>query len=373
MKGGAQRRFFEIGRRLSERGWKVDWLSFKCWAGEPVQKQNGITYIGLGDVPKLFGSSGNRSKLGTLVFAARFLRRISLLRRYDVIWLGQWPLLHVLPALLFLLFFRRTVVVDWWEVWGRKVWCKYSRSVGFIGYILESLTLRASANRALIITDSKLEQKRIRMNVSDSARVYYAPNGVPKDMIGTVDVSRPVEFDIVSLGRLKNHKRVDLLLHALREMRDSFELIATVAIVGDGPERENLERIARDIGVDPQIKFFGIIPDPVDMYEVLKKSAICVNTTMGGGGGNLAILEANACGLPVVALSAKDGIDADLIEDGKSGIIVNPPNSVELARNLVCLLKDPGRLQKMKEYSLARSCQYDWERISDFYERAFKE
>lgn len=371
VKGGAQRRFFEIASRLSDRGWKVDWLTFKFWAGEPVKKLGAITYIGIGEPPEFYSSSGNRNKLEPLIFATRFLRRITLLRHYDVVWLGQWPILHVLPALLFLLFFQTTVVVDWWEVWGRKVWCKYSRSVGFIGYILEALTLWASAKRGVVVTDSKLEQARIKSYVGDSARVYFAPNGVPRDIIGTVDVHQPAEFDIVSFGRLKNHKRVDLLLHALRTMKDNFGLTARVAIVGDGPEREKLERIARDTGVDSHVKFFGTIPDPASMYEVLKRSAICVNTTMGGGGGNLSIFEANACGLPVVAFKAEDGIDIELIEEGKSGLIVSPPNGEELARNLVSLLKDPDQLQRMKEYSLTRSLQFDWGKASDFYEQLF--
>lgn len=371
VKGGAQRRFFEIASRLSDRGWTVDWLTFKFWPGPSVTKQGPITYISIGEPPEFYNSSGNRNILEPLIFAARFARRISMLRHYDVVWLGQWPILHVLPALLFLIFFRTTVVIDWWEVWGRKVWCKYSRRAGFIGYVVEALTLWASAKRGVIVTDSKLEQARIKAHVGDRAPVYFAPNGVSRDIIGAVDVHRPAEFDIVSFGRLKNHKRVDLLLHALRTMKLSFGLTARVAIVGDGPERENLERLARDTGIDSQVRFFGTIPDAASMYEVLKRSAICVNTTMGGGGGNLSIFEANASGLPVVAFKAEDGIDIELIEHGKSGIIVSPPDSQELARHLTFLLRNPDQLLRMKEYSFTRSFQFDWGTTSHFYEQVF--
>ena len=67
IKGGGQRRFFEIGKRLAERGWKVYWLTFRNWANNDHILFNGIKYLSLGRPPRVFNAHGNRTKLFPII------------------------------------------------------------------------------------------------------------------------------------------------------------------------------------------------------------------------------------------------------------------------------------------------------------------
>lgn len=370
--GGAQRRMYEVGRRLSQVGWEVDWLTFQSWRGDSALSQDGINYIGLKGMPRLYNSDGKRSKIEPLIFFFQIIRHLKSIRNYNIVWSGQWPISHLLPMVLVCRLFKVHFVADWWEVWGWKNWINYSRSIGWIGYLLELVLLRLVASNGVIVTDCNLEARRIRKSVGHKCSLYYVPNGIPRTEIGDVDLSQPSEFDIVSLGRLKKHKRVDLLLQGLWHLREHHEIKATAAIIGDGPERNALQKLAAELELDDQARFFGTIPDPSDTYAILKRSRLCVVSTVSGGGGNLTLLEAYGCGLPVIAFKVKEGIDPELIDEGSSGLLVEPVNGEALAANLAVLLKNPNRIAEMKHSALSKSAAYDWDNIFEAYVDIFK-
>lgn len=370
VKGGAQRRFYEVGRLLAARGWDVDWLTFQSWEGEGSVRREGITYRGLGRLPQLYGPNGNRNGSEPLRFAFEVLRRTGALRRYDVLWVGQWPVLHLVPLLAYALLTRRKVVIDWWEVWTYDTWRTYSRILGPIGFAITTALLRVAGFAGILVTDSRLEEKRLRRAAGSRARIHTIPNGIPRDEIGDLgDVAGP-ECDIVSLGRLKNHKRVDLLIEALRILKDEHRLMPKVAIVGDGPERGTLEAMVAAAGL-VNVTFYGFVPDLKVMYRMVKGAKLCTVTTVKGGGGNLTLLEAYGCGLPVLAFRCEEGIDPELIDDGKSGLLISPPTARALADAIRSLLAVPDRLREMRQHVTVKASEYDWRMVGDAYQRLF--
>lgn len=370
--GGGQRRLYEIGRRLVHIGWHVDWLTFQSWKGSSTLTHDGINYIGLQSAPRFFNRSGNRSMIQPLIFFFCIFQHLKLLRNYDVLWTGQWPLLHLLPITIISRLFKFHLVVDWWEVWGWQVWLNHSRSIGWLGYLLEQVLIRFVAKNGVLITDCKSEAHRLQKILSGNSIVHYIPNGIPRTEIGNVDLNQVPEFDIVSLGRLKNHKRVDLLLEGLWCLREYHGITATTAIIGDGPERDILHQLALNLELEDQVRFFGFIPDPSEVYAILKKSRLFVLTTINGGGGNLTLLEAYGCGLPVIAFKVKEGIDHELIDQGKSGLLVEPVNSRVLAASLATLLQKDDYITEMKKYTLSKSKDYEWDMAFKDYLKIFK-
>ncbi len=372
VKGGGQRRFFEVSRRLSMIETGVDWMTFQAWPGSSVIVEQGIRYIGIGKPPPLYNSAGKRSKIEPVIFFFQFLKRIFELRKYDVIWVGQWPLLHLFPAIAFALFFQKRLIIDWWEVWSLGTWIAYSRNIGRIGYFLQTAILKLVAGRAIIVTDSTLEMSRIVESVQGTVDVRWIPNGVPVNEIGVVTHDEVSEYDIVSLGRLKDHKRVDLLIQAIWHLREKDGFVASAAIIGDGPEREALERMVVELKLSNQIRFFGHVPDPVHTYAIVKKGKVCAVTTVRGGGGNLTLFEAYGCGLPVVAFKTEEGIDSELIDEGSTGVFVMTPSAEALAGALLILLKDEQKIQSMKRNAYAKSLEFHWDEIANRYLKVFQ-
>lgn len=371
IKGGAERRFYEIGSRLSKRGWQVDWLTFQSWAGNSRIIKNGINYVGLARIPRRVNRAGKRNKAAPLLFLFHIIRHLRILKNYQCIWAGQWPILHLFPIVLFCRVTGIPLVVDWWEVWNKN-WLTYSRSVGWIGYLLERLLLHWVANVGTIVTDCNLEINRIQTIVGRKSRLFCIPNGIPVSEIGDVDPNEQPEFDLGYLGRLYGHKRVDRLLESIWHLREHHGIVATAAVIGDGPERARLHEFAKKLELEDQVRFFGRIQESSDCYAILKKCRLCVVSTISGGGGNLTLLEALGCGLPVVAFRCKDGIDPDLIEHGRSGLLVEPVSSKSLAESLAILLQNPKRIAEMKRFVLKRSGLYDWNNISEKYVEVFE-
>ena len=371
VKGGGQRRFYEIGKNLSSDDWEVDWISFKAWPGLSILKTTNIRYIGIKNLSVVYNTHGNRRKFPPIIFAIMLIKNISIFKNYDIIWVGQWPLLHIIPSIIASKYYNKKLIIDWWEVWGKNYWVSYSKSIGYLGYLLEKLSIWFSTKSATVFTDSFSEEQKLINNSYPNTTIHLVPNGISKAEIGDISFPKKTKFDIVSFGRLKNHKRVDLLIEAIKIILENHNKKYSVAIIGDGPNKKELITLTNKLGLSDQITFFGTIPKSKDMYSLIKQCSICCITTQGGGGGNLAILEANACGLPVIVFNHKDGIDISLIKSGQNGVLVNSPDSYHLGKSINNLLKDKSLLKKMSYTAYQYSINYDWNNLSDKYKNHF--
>lgn len=371
VKGGGQRRFYEIGSHLASQGCEIDWISFKSWNGKSILKTKSIKYIGIKELPKVYNQFGNRRKTPPIIFAINLIKNINIFRNYDIIWVGQWPLLHIIPSIIIAKYYNKKLIIDWWEVWGKRVWKSYSKSIGYFGYLLERLSIWLATWQATVFTDSLLEKEKIINNSFPNSIIHLVPNGISKEDIGEITFDKRSKYDIVSFGRLKNHKRVDLLIKALKIIKEEYNNNYTVAIIGDGPKLDELQALTKKLKLTKQVSFFGSIPSSSNMYNLIKKCSICCVTTQGGGGGNLAILEANACGLPVIAFDHKDGIDNSLIIYNQNGILVSPPDSAQLGNVINNLLSDKNKLKQMSKTSYIYAMDYEWSKLSDKYKNEF--
>ena len=95
--GGGQRRMYEVAKRLIARGYRVDWLCFKTWDIDDLNKNSEIHYIGLPGYKGLYNDSGSRRYLEPLEFLFALWKSRLELNQYDIIWSGQWPILHLIP------------------------------------------------------------------------------------------------------------------------------------------------------------------------------------------------------------------------------------------------------------------------------------
>jgi len=165
-----------------------------------------------------------------------------------------------------------------------------------------------------------------------TVRPVVAPMPVSTDLFEPGD-SRDGQR-LLFVGRLNSQKGVDHLLHALSEMKTK----ASLDIVGDGPDREDLVRLARDLGLTPRVRWHGQVPQS-KLPELYRHAAAVVVPSVDEGLG-LSAVEALLCETPVVAFDS--GGLRDVIQHEKTGLLVQPGDRAALAKTLDNLLSRDG-------------------------------
>jgi glycosyltransferase involved in cell wall biosynthesis len=168
----------------------------------------------------------------------------------------------------------------------------------------------------------------------------YAPSG------------RVPTRDVVFVGRLAPIKRLDLLLGAIALARRNHPDIS-VAIVGDGPLRAPLERMASDLGLAANVVFEG---HRSDVSNVLAEARIFVLTS-DTEGVSLSVMEALACGVPAVVSNVGDL--ADIVVDGQNGFLVNERTPEAFAARISEMLSDEPRRQRFAREARLAASRYE--------------
>lgn len=272
-----------------------------------------------------------------------------------LIWWLMWPRAIAGPKL----------VVDWWEIWG-KTWLSYSKSVGPIGYFLEKILISKISKRGTLVLIAPTALRRAQ-EAAPNGKLVLIHNGIDLASFKPRPLGSPYRYDIAYVGRLKNHKRVDLLLDALHLLKEQSDIRLSAVIIGDGPESAALKEQARTLDLLGQVEFTGAISSNRQVHDILATAAVFVNPSTKEGGGSITLLEAYAAGLPAVAFECRDGIDPELIGDGACGVLVKTVSADGLSRALLGLFNDPERLEKLRQGALETARGYDWNRISEQY------
>lgn len=367
VEGGGQRRLYEIARRLAEEGHEISWLCFKTWSGEAdVIISDCIKYIGIPGFKGLYRRDGSRRRMEPIEFLVALFKSKTILNDYNIVWSGQWPIIHLFWLLTFsgkLSTVR--LVVDWWEVWG-LTWFKYSKFLGLIGYFLEKYFINLISSRGDLILISPASYF-LAKNITPDGNFWLIQNGIDLRSIQKVTAYKESKFDLIYFGRLKDHKRVDLLLDALAILKKTYSITLSAAIVGDGPEMKNLVDRSRQLSLSSDVRFFGSIPSSDHVYSILKSSKIFVNPSIKEGGGSITLFESFACGIPVIAFLCKDGIDPSLFGDFVNDCLCRSVSSSALAERIFNLISKPTVLESLQYKVRAEAEKYDWNLIKDQY------
>lgn len=200
----------------------------------------------------------------------------------------------------------------------------------------------------------------------DPGRIVAIPNGVDLPNSDVLAASRP-ENRLLVVGRLTRQKAPLTVVQAFQGLPTELRSKTQVTFVGEGERKAATQAAVRKMGLQEQIQFAGHVSD---VAQRMQTSTALVLASLWEGMPNV-VLEAMANGLPVIA-TAVDGT-SELIEDGKSGWLVNPGQPDALTAAIAECLERPDLRRKFAEtaQNTART-RFSWTSVIDRYEQLLR-
>jgi phosphatidylinositol alpha-1,6-mannosyltransferase len=168
----------------------------------------------------------------------------------------------------------------------------------------------------------------------------------------------------LTVARLVPHKGIDTALAALAVLRQTGQRVRYL-VAGEGPDRPRLERLAATAGLQAQVTWVGAVAES-ELPDLYRSADLYLGLSRQEGemveGFGLALLEAQASGLPIIA--GRSGGTGDAVEHGVSGYLVPPDDVAAVAAVLGRCLEDPERTAGLgRAGRLRMQRQFEWDRV----------
>jgi glycosyltransferase involved in cell wall biosynthesis len=208
--------------------------------------------------------------------------------------------------------------------------------------------------------------RRRALRFLPDAEVGVVPNGVEADRFRPADGPLdPQTLKCLTVGRLSVSKRIDVVISAVELLRKRLPG-ATLTIAGGGGLEQELRELIRGQGVGDHVRMLGIVPSD-DMPELYRRHDLFVTATASEGMSN-AMLEAMACGLPIVTTRC-EGVE-ELIAD--NGIVLETAAPQAMADAVASLACEPARYAAMCQAARRQAERFSWRAVADMYYQAYE-
>jgi glycosyltransferase involved in cell wall biosynthesis len=350
--GGAEVYFQKTFSRLVRRGHQVTLLCERFPGSEPEEFLDGIRTLRVG------------GKFTFNFTAARQVGRLAESLNADVViddlnkvpfyspWHTKRPVLAILMHL-----FRGSIFKEALLPLAAYVW------------FAESAIPWAYKNcRFAVLSDSS---KKDTVNVGiDPSRITVIPPGTDLEFFRPAASLKPPASSsvILHVGRLKRYKATDHLLQAARALKDNGRNFKVV-IVGTGDDEPRLKAVSHKLGLDDTVQFTGFVSEAEKLRWYQEAAVLTENSVKEGWG--LIVLEANACGTPVVAARSPGLVDSS--RDGVNGLMYDYGDVPTLAERLERLLADEGLRARLGQQAIEWAKQWTWDGAAEAMERAIEQ
>jgi len=242
---------------------------------------------------------------------------------------------------------------------------------GLLRRLFSSLVARFTDSRVIyrhISISKEITELLLRNKWTSKEKIIFLPNGVSgtltkKNILPTETTSVPI---IGTVANFRPQKDYETLLNAFKILIESGKQYK-FWLVGDGPNKPHIEKLAKEMEIDRYIRFIGTLANPSEMYHMF--SIFVLSTHYEGH--PLVILEAMSFGLPIVA--SRISSIAEIIKDGVNGLLVNPKDPHDMAEAIQKLLTDQLMYVQLSEAALktfkAQLSVNEWaEKVLSVYE-----
>lgn len=193
------------------------------------------------------------------------------------------------------------------------------------------------------------------------------PNGVDLTMFEAHPGDRPVNNPprLLFVSRLVERKGLHFLLRALASLKQQG-LTFVLDVVGDGPQRGQLETLVSQLGLTNQVQFYGAM-QRMELPPIYRSADVFVLPSLSEGMPNV-VLEAMSCGLPIIGTRVPG--TEELVLEGVNGWLATPGSVAELERCVLAALRC-SNLPKIGRASRRRAEDYAWSTVARTYEALY--
>jgi len=170
---------------------------------------------------------------------------------------------------------------------------------------------------------------------------------------------------LLTVSRLDTHKGIDTAIRALPAVRAAFPTVR-YAVAGVGSHRPEFERLVATLGLGDAVRFLGFVADD-ELPALYNAADLYVGPSrrydLLAEGFGIALVEASACGLAVVA--GDSGGVPDAVRDGETGLLVDPDDPAAVTAGITRLLGDPTLRRRLGDAGRrAVETYYNWDRVA---------
>ncbi len=354
--GGVETRTFFIARELAKRHQVTVLCSYT--GGKRFEKMAGFSVVRVGpqrlhttnlDITRIFYSiaaiwKGRKIKVD-IVEGTNFINQII---AYAIGKLQKIPIVAWTP-----------------DVWRGHWIANMGYISAFAGTIVERYNL--SHRDVHFIAISRTVADKIHAAGVPQNLITVIPCGVDYQLAKKIEVKKKAVPIITIVCRLVKYKSIDVLLRAFAVLAKN-EQTYMLKIIGQGPEKKNLQKLAHQLKIKNRVYFIGFIQKHLDVLKELKESCIfCLPSETEGFG--IATIEAMAVGLPVVVADLP--VNREIT--GKNGaVFFKSADYHDLARKLQLILSNKKRYELLSKSAQRQAKKYDWKNIAKKTEKLYE-
>lgn len=363
--GGKETRYAGYVYDLAKTGIQPTVYTMKWWDGKTNPVINGVEFKSISPKYNMYNSQGVRSIAQGILFSLSTIRLL-FAKGIDVIEADQIPYIQIFPLWLIARIRRIPLVVTWHEYWGKDYWRQYLPGLkGSIGSLVESFVIRLPNQ---IITVSDEVTGKVIEALGSPKKVLQINSGLSYSEMDKIRVDKSSNT-ILYVGRLIEHKRVDVLIEAFRKLvsQKQFQNFQ-LKIVGVGPEEQNLKTLAEGLA---NCIFSGELSSTSRVWEVIKEATVLVLPSEREGFG-LVVAESLALGTPVITSNNLNNAARHLAIQQESHALFESGDVNDLEKSLSNLLNDLPDSQKVTEHFRKTSRIFNWFTVTGLYSAMLK-
>jgi len=335
--GGAEVHCHEIFKRVAALGHRVTLLCCRYPGAATQEVIDGITVI----------RCGSRNDFNFHVPAA--YRRLAKRQRFDIVVDDINKIPFYTP-----LYVKEPVLAILHHLFGKSIYLETSCIPASYVYTSEKLVPVIYKHTPFAVVSESTRQELLRLGIR--SHISLVQNAVDLQKYYCDPAGKSGEPLLGYLGRLKKYKCVDHILCAMPEIIKTVPN-ARLLVIGGGDYIPHLEKLAVTLGVKERITFTGHVPHE-QKIALLNSLTVCINPSPKEGWGRT-VIEANACGVPVVAADSP-GLRDSVVHE-KTGLLYPFGDIKKLAQSSIEILTDQKKQGILSKNSVNWVRSFSWE------------
>jgi len=345
--GGASRYIHEIFRRLA-KDHDVTVLSEGATSSRPVEQIDGLTYV------------NTHGRLMRFLLPVSYMRKFArhadiLIDNADVAIPWFSPLFSKKPVITIIHQLVREVFYE-----------ELPPFLATLGYLSEPSIYRLYSRSMMVAMSKSTADGLLQFGIPEKNIRIIGP-GCPYPSNDRIPLEMRSQKLIGCVSRLMQYKGLQFAIEAISRIRKDLPDIR-LEIAGSGPYREELEKFARNVGMDSNVAFLGRVSEQRKLRLYRESRAIVLSSIREGYG--LSVIEANSVGTPAIAWNVP-GL-RDSIIDNTTGLLASFPNNDDLARQIYDIMTNDSAWNTMSVSAWKWANSHSWDQSAQDFDEIIK-